>query len=79
MGRGRKGFFNQSVKKFNPRRNEGIAKIFRSPGKRDETKINLREQAFEFMKNMNQQELVEFLLSNGDWHAKTSCTNASGC
>ena len=78
MGRGRKGFLNQSVKKFNPRKNENIAKIFRSPGERDEKKkINLQEQAVEFMENMNQQELVDFLLSN-DWHVKTSGINASG-
>ena len=77
MGRGRKGFLNQNVKKFNPRQNENITKIFRSPGKRDEKKINLQEQAFEFMKNMDQQELVDFLLSN-DWHVKTSGINASG-
>ena len=62
MGRGRKGFLNQSVKKFNPRQNENIAKIFRSPGKRDE-KISLHEGTLDFMKNMNQQELVDFLLS----------------
>ena len=49
MGRGRKGFLNQSVKKFNPRQNENIAKIFRSPGKRDE-KISLHEGTLEFMK-----------------------------
>ena len=78
MGRGRKGFLNQSVKKFNPRKNENIAKIFRSPGERDEKKINLQEQAVEFMVNMSQQELVDFLLSN-DWHVKTSGINASGC
>ena len=74
MGRGRKGFLNQSVKKFNPRQNENIAKIFRSPGKSDEKKINLQEQAVEFMKNMSQQELVDFLLSN-NWHVKTSGIN----
>ena len=77
MGRGRKGFLNQSVKKFNPRQNENIAKIFRSTGKSDE-KIRLNEDTLAFMKNMNQQELVDFLLSN-DWHVKTSGINASGC
>ena len=41
-------------------------------------KINLREDALEFMKNMNKQQLVDFLLSNGDWHVKTSGINASG-
>ena len=46
--------------------------------KSDETKINLREDALEFMKNMNKQQLVDFLLSNDDWHVKTSGINASG-
>ena len=41
-------------------------------------KINLREDALEFMKNMNKQQLVDFLLSNDDWHVKTSGINASG-
>ena len=75
MGRGRKGFLNQSVKKFNPRQNENIAKIFRSPGKSDE-KISMHEGMLEFMENMSQQELVDFLLSD-DWHVKTSGINAS--
>ena len=79
MGRGRKGILNQSTKKLNPKRHNDIAKTLGSPDKSYETKINLQEQAFEFMKNMNQQELVDFLLSNGDWHVKTSGTNASGC
>ena len=78
MGRGRKGFLNQSVKKFNPRKNENIAKIFRSPGEMDEKKISLHEDTLAFMKNMKQKELVDFLLSN-DWHVKTSGINASGC
>ena len=76
MGRGRKGFLNQSVKKFKPRQNENIAKIFRSPGKSDE-KISMHEDSLAFMKNMDQQELVDFLLSD-DWHVKTSGINASG-
>ena len=42
-------------------------------------KILTKEDALEFMKNMNKQELVNFLLSNEDWHIKTSGTNASGC
>ena len=41
-------------------------------------KINLQEDALEFMKNMNKQQLVDFLLSNDDWHVKTSGINASG-
>ena len=52
---------------------------FLSVSKREEEKMSIKEDALEFMKNMNQQELVDFLLSNDDWHVKTSGTNASGC
>ena len=72
MGRGRKGFLNQSTKKLNPKRHQGIAMILGLPDKRDETKISLQEDAFEFMKRMNQQELVDFLLSNAVLYDKTS-------
>ena len=42
-------------------------------------KIFVPEQAFDFMKNMNSQQLVDFLLPNDDdWHVKTSSGNASG-
>ena len=41
-------------------------------------KINLQEDALELMKNMNKQQLVDFLLSNEDWHVKASGINASG-
>ena len=78
MGRGRQGIINQSTKKLAPRRNHNIAMFLGTPDKSDETKINLREDALEFMKNMNKQQLVDFLLSNGDWHVKTSGINASG-
>ena len=78
MGRGRKGIINQSIKKLVPRRHHNIAKFLGLSDKSDETKINLREDALEFMKNMNKQQLVDFLLSNGDWHVKTSGINASG-
>ena len=37
------------------------------------------EQAFDFMKNMNPQQLVDFLLSkDDDWNVKTSSGNAFG-
>ena len=78
MGCGRTGIINQSVKKMVPRRHHNITKFFGTPDKSDETKINLREDALEFMKNMNKQQLVDFLLSNDDWHVKTSGINASG-
>ena len=72
MGRGRKGILNQSTKKLNPRRHNDIAKILGRPDKSNEMKINLHEDTLEFMKNMNQQRLVDFLLSNAVLHAKTS-------
>ena len=78
MGRGRKGIINQSIKKLVPRRHHNIAMFLGLPDKSDETKINLREDALEFMKNMNKQQLVDFLLSNGDWHVKTSGINSYG-
>ena len=46
---------------------------------REIKKIPVPEQAFEFMKNMNPQQLVDFLLPNDDdWYVKTSSGNASG-
>ena len=67
MGRGRNGTLNQSMKKMNLKNNGGIAKVYGRLHKSDE-KISLHENALERMKNMNQQELVDFLLSDGDWH-----------
>ena len=78
MGRGRKGVLNQSIKKMNPKTNGGIAKVYGRIYKSDE-KTSLHEDSLEFMKNMNQQEIVDFLLSDDDWHVKTSGINASGC
>ena len=84
MGRGRKGLIEQgkSGKKASGglRGKRGdLTGIFLSLSKREEKKILIKEDALEFMKNMNQQDLVDFLLSNGDWHVKTSGINASGC
>ena len=82
MGRGRKGVLDQSEKKVKAtwglkgRRGDPMAHVF-AP-KREEKKILIKEDALEFMKNMNQQQLVDFLLSNDDWHVKTSGINASG-
>ena len=70
MGRGRKGIITQSHKKLksnrrlNTKREKNIG--FRNNKQIDENKINLQEDALEFMKNMNKQELVDFLLSNDD-------------
>ena len=83
MGRGRKGIITQSHKKL--KSNRGLnKKMEENIGSRNKqiksatAKINLREDALEFMKNMNKQQLVDFLLSNDDWHVKTSGINASG-
>ena len=78
MGRGRKGIINQSTKKLVPRRHQNIAMILSPPDKSDETKISLSEEALEFMKKMNKQQLFDFLTSNEDWYVKTSGINASG-
>ena len=59
MGRGRKGIINQRIKKLVPRRHHNIAMFLGNPDKSNETKINLREDAIEFMKNMNKQQLDE--------------------
>ena len=70
MGRGRKGVLNQGIKKMNPKTNGDIAKFYGRVYKSDE-KISLHEDTLDLMKNMNQQDLVDFLLS--------SHVNASGC
>ena len=82
MGRGRKGPLDQSKKTkatggLRPRIGEPMG-LFLSVSNREEEKILIKEDALEFMKNMNQQELVDFLLSS-DWHVKTPGINASGC
>ena len=78
MGRGRKGITNQSTKKLVPRRHNNIAMVVGLPNKSDQIKINLPEEALEFMKKMNKQQLFDFLTSNEDWYVKTSGINASG-
>ena len=72
MGRGRKGPLNQSTKKANSNRYQSDPIIQGRLYKSGKTKINLPEQAFEFMKNINPQQLTDLLLSDGDWHVKTS-------
>ena len=69
MGRGRNGVLNQGIKKMNPKTNGDIAKFYGRAYKSDE-KISLHEDTINLMKNMNQQDLDDFLLSNA---------NASGC
>ena len=52
---------------------------FLSTPNREIKKIPVPEQAFEFMKNMNPQHLVDVLLpKDDDWYVKTSSGNASG-
>ena len=84
MGRGRKGLIEQG--KQGKKASGGLrgrkgdpTGHFLTPFKREEKKILINEDSLELMKNMNQQELVDFLLSDGDWHVKTSGINASGC
>ena len=82
MGRGRKGVLDQSEKgkssqgASRARRGESMGHFIGVP-KREEKKILINEDALDFIKNMNQQELVNILLSD-DWHVKTSGINASG-
>ena len=81
ISRGRKGLINQSERRpIPPRGNRyrGMQSYFFTSN-REIQKIFVPEQAFDFMNNMNPQQLVDFLLPNGDdWHVKTSSENASG-
>ena len=79
MGRGRKGITEQSQRK--PKRtdaaNQRVETIFAFVKNRETKKIPVPEHVVDFMKNMNPQQLVDFLLDD-DWHVKTSSGNASG-
>ena len=47
--------------------------------KREIEEMTVPEHVIDFMKNMNPQQLVDFLCSNDDdWYVKTSSVNASG-
>ena len=80
MGRGRKGLTEQSIRK--PKRTEPqrrTSNVFAFVKNRETKKISVPEHVVDFMKSMNPQQLVDFLLPNGDdWHVKTSSGNASG-
>ena len=80
MGRGRKGLTEQSIRK--PKRTEpqrGTSNAFVFVKNRETKKITVPVHVVDFMKSMNPQQLVDFLLPNGDdWHVKTSSGNASG-
>ena len=81
MDRGRKGLIEQNERKPKVIRSEGeragaMMQYFYVPNKKK--KKNLSQEAVEIMKNMNPQQLVDFLLPNDDWSLKTSNGNASG-
>ena len=73
MGRGRTGFTEQSRRK--PKRTyvqRGTPISFASVKNRETKKISVPEHVVDFMKNMNPQQLVDFLLPyDDDWHVKT--------
>ena len=74
MGRGRKGLTEQSQRK--PKRTDvqrGTPIVFASVKNRETKKILVPEHVVDLMKNMNPQQLVDFILPNDDdWHVKTS-------
>ena len=79
MGRGRNRLINQSERKAVPprgQRERGMVVYIHAPN-REIKKIPVPEQAIEFMKNMNPQQLADFLLPK-DGDVKTSNGNASG-
>ena len=81
MGRGRTGFTEQSRRK--PKRTDAERRrgmpILAFVKNRETKKIPVPEHVVDFMKDMNPQQLVDFLLPNDDdWYVKTSSVNASG-
>ena len=80
MGRGRKGLTDQSQRK--PKQlysQRGGMSTLTFVKNREEKKMPIPEHVVDFMKSMNPQQLVDFLLPNDDdWHVKTSGGNASG-
>ena len=66
MGRGRKGITEQSQRK--PKRTDSVNQrgknIFAFVKNRETKKFPVPEHVVDFMKNMNQKQLVDFLLSN---------------
>ena len=81
MGRERKGLIEQSKRKPKVRRSEserGTPMTYFHVPNRDVKNLFLPEEAVEFMKNMNPQRLVNFLLPDDNWYVKTLSGNASG-
>ena len=67
MGRGRKSLINQSERRAKPSRGQserGMLMVYLFTPNREIKKIPVPEQALEFMKNMNPQQLADFLLPN---------------
>ena len=81
MGRGRKGITEQSLRKQKRTYvQRGTPIAFASVKNRETKKIPVPEHVVDLMKNMNPQQLVDFLCPNddADWYVKTSSVNASG-
>ena len=82
MGRGRKGLTEQSLRKpkrIDVARHKGTIIAFASVKNRETKKIPVPEHVVDLMKDMNPQQLVDFLCPNDDdWYVKTSSVNASG-
>ena len=83
MGRGRRGLIEQSQRK--PKRSDsykprGMPIVIEIGQKREIEEMQVPEHVVDFKKNMNPQQLVDFLLPNDDddWYIKTSSVNASG-
>ena len=69
MGRGRRGLTEQSQRK--PKRTDGARQrgtqiSFAFVKNREAKKMTVPAHVFDFMKNMNPQQLVDFLLPNED-------------
>ena len=80
MGRGRTGLTEQSRRKpkRSPTERQGMP-VLAFVKNRETKKIPVPEHVVDFMKDMNPQQLVDFLLPNeDDWYVKTSSGNASG-
>ena len=83
MVRGRKGPMDQSERKpklsrISEERKGALNLFFFYAPKSEEKELFLTEEVDEIMKNMNPQQLVNFLMPNEDWHMKDSTVNSSG-
>ena len=69
MGRGRRGLIEQSQRKpkgSDAYRQRGTEIIFEFGQKKEIEETKVPEHVLDFIKNMNQKQLVDFLLSNDD-------------